>query len=187
MAAAETGSLSPAQAFKLTARPFGSTVRSSRAAASRIWPRSRLGGRPALSLQRDTRVAAGPSGSRTAKRRSRSAAASALRRRSFAEAAALCSARRARSTPAAGGSRRRCASKRARLAPAANRRPSCPALPFARAQLGTAGGGKACVSVAFAEVRLVPAPRRRGAGTPSPGSTAGSGTRVRSARITWAW
>ena len=34
LAAAETGSPSPAQAFRLAARPFGSTARSSRAAAS---------------------------------------------------------------------------------------------------------------------------------------------------------
>ena len=79
LAAAETGLPSPAPAFRLKARPFGSTARSNRAAASKIRPGSRLGGRPALLLQRDNRVAAGPSGSPIAKRRSRSAAASALR------------------------------------------------------------------------------------------------------------
>ena len=49
-----------------------------------IRPGSRLGGRPAPSRQSDRRFAAGPSGSPTAKRRSRSAAASALRRRILA-------------------------------------------------------------------------------------------------------
>ena len=86
-AAAETGSPSPAQAFRLAARPFESTTRSSRAAASRIRPGSRLGGRPAPSRHSDRRFAAGPPGSPTAKRRSRSAASSALRRRILAEAA----------------------------------------------------------------------------------------------------
>ena len=52
-----------------------------------------------------------PSSSPTAKRRSRSAPSSALRRRILAEAAALCSARRERSAPAAGGSARRKASR----------------------------------------------------------------------------
>ena len=73
----------------------------------RIRPGSRLGGRPAPSRHSERRFAAGPSGSPTAKRRSRSAASSALRRRILAEAAALCSASRARSAPAAGGSARR--------------------------------------------------------------------------------
>ena len=108
LAAAETGSPSPAQAFRLDARPFGST--------GQVEPRRRVGdpagveaGRPA-GADRATaisRFAAGPSGSPTAKRRSRSAPSSALRRRILAEAAALCSARRARSAPAAGGSGRR--------------------------------------------------------------------------------
>ena len=108
LAAAETGSPSPAQAFRLAAEAVrGSTARSSRAAVSRIRPGSRLGGRPAPSRQSDRRFAAGPSGSPTAKRRSRSAASSALRRRILAEAAALCSASRERNAPAAGGSARR--------------------------------------------------------------------------------
>ena len=56
------------------------------------------------------------------------------------------SARRERSAPAQGGSRRRKASRRARPAPAANRGSPSPALPLARAQDGTgAGGGNACV------------------------------------------
>ena len=62
----------------------GPAARSSRAAASNIRPGSRLGGRPAPSRQSDNRFAAGPSGSPTAKRRSRSAASSALRRRILA-------------------------------------------------------------------------------------------------------
>ena len=80
---------------------------SSRAAASPIRSGSRLGGRPAQSRQCDKRFAAGPSGSPTAKRRSRSAPSSALRRSILAEAVALFSARRTRSAPAAGGSVRR--------------------------------------------------------------------------------
>ena len=150
-AAAETGSPSPAQAFRLAARPFGSTARSSRAAASRIRPGSRLGGRPAPSRHSDKRFAAGPPGSPTAKRRSRSAASSALTRRILAEAAALCSASRERNAPAAGGSARRKASRSASPAPAANSGSPSPALPLARAQAGTgAGGGKACCSGVFA-------------------------------------
>ena len=129
----------------------GPQARSSRAAASKIRPGSRLGGRPAPSRQSDKRFAAGPSGSPTAKRRSRSAAASALRRRILAEAAALCSARRARSAPAAGGSARRKASRSASPAPAANSGSPCPALPLARAQAGIgAGGGNGCRSGVFA-------------------------------------
>ena len=89
-AAAETGSPSPAQAFRLDEKPIGSSkARSSRAAASLIRPGSRLGGRPARSRHSDKRFAAGPSGSPTAKRRSRSTASSALTRRILAEAAAL--------------------------------------------------------------------------------------------------
>ena len=64
---------------------------------------SRLGGRSAPSRQSDRRFAAGPSGSPTAKRRSRSAAASVLRRRILAQAAALCSASREAQGP--GGAR----------------------------------------------------------------------------------
>ena len=61
----------------------------------------------------------------------------------MAEAAALCSARRARSAPAAGGSRRRTASSSASPAPAKNSGSPSPALPLARAQAGIgAGGGK---------------------------------------------
>ena len=59
-AAAETGSPSPAQAFRLDARAFGSTARSSGAAAVASRPGSRLGGRPASSRQSDRRFAAGP-------------------------------------------------------------------------------------------------------------------------------
>ena len=50
----------PAQAFRLAARPFGSTARSSRAAASRIWAGSRLGGRPAPSRQQRQKGRRGP-------------------------------------------------------------------------------------------------------------------------------
>ena len=174
-----TGSPSPAQAFRLAARPFGSTARSSRAAASRIRPGSRLGGRPARLRHSQSRFAAGPSGSPTAKRRSRSAASSALRRRILAEAAALCSASRERNAPAAGGSVRRKASSKASPAPAANSGSPSPALPGARAQAGIgAGGGKAWCSGVFVEGRLgsraraaAPerAPQRSGGGSASEG------------------
>ena len=80
--------------------------RSSRAAASPIQSGSRLGGRPARSRHSDKRFAAGPSGSPTAKRRSRSAPSSVLTRSILAEAVALVRARRWRSALAAGGSRR---------------------------------------------------------------------------------
>ena len=130
--AAETGSPCPALAFRLDARPFGSTARSSRAAAAASRPGSRPGGRLARSRHSVKRFAAGPSSSPTAKRRSRNAPSSALRRRILAEAAALCSARRARSAPAAGGSRRRTASRSASPAPAKKRGSPCPALPLAR-------------------------------------------------------
>ena len=59
------------------------------AAASRIRPGSRLGGRPARSRHSDKRFAAGPSGSPTAKRGRAAPPSSALRRRILAEAAAL--------------------------------------------------------------------------------------------------
>ena len=163
-AAAETGSPSPTQAFRPAARPLGSTARSSRAAASKIRLGSRLGGRSAPSRQSDRRLAAGPSGSPTAKRRSRSAAASVLRRRILAQAAALCSARRARKAPAAGGSARRAVSSKASPAPAANSGSPSPALPGARAQAGIgAGGGKAWCSGVFVEGRLVRRACRNGA------------------------
>jgi hypothetical protein len=80
--------------------------RSSRAAASPIRSGSRLGGRPARSRHNDKRFAAGPSGSPTAKRRSRSAPSSVLTRSILAGAVALVRARRWRSALAAGGSRR---------------------------------------------------------------------------------
>jgi hypothetical protein len=70
-----------------------------------IRPGSRLGGWAAKSRHSDARVAAGPSAFSAAKRRSRSTPSSAVRRRIFAEAAALMSARRARKAPAAGGLR----------------------------------------------------------------------------------
>ena len=167
-AAAETGSPSPEQCFRVDARPFGSgRARSSRAAASRIRPGSRLGGRPARSRHSDKRFAAGPSAFSVAKRRSRSAPSSALRRRILAVAAALFSARRAWSAPAAGGSARRNASRSASPAPAANSGSPSPALPLARAQAGIgAGGGKACLSGAFVEVRLVRRGCRSDAGAP---------------------
>ena len=151
-AAAETGSPSPAQAFRLAARPFGSTARSSRAAASKSGRGRGWGAGSAPSRQSDRRFAAGPSGSPTAKRRSRSAAASALTRRILA---------RPRRSAARGGRarRRRRADRRAELRreERARRRrqtggsPS-PALPLARAQAGIgAGGGKACRSGVFVE------------------------------------
>ena len=160
--AAETGSPCPAQAFRLDARPFGSgRARSSRAAASNIQLGSRLGGRPARSRHSVSRFAADPNSSPTAKRRSRSAPSSALRRRILAAAAALRSARRARSAPADGGSRRRTASSSASPAPAANSGSPSPALPLARAQAGIgAGGGKAWCSGVFADSAwLAPASR----------------------------
>ena len=61
MAAAETGSPSPAQAFRLDARPFGSDGQVEPRRRVAIRPGSRLGGRPASSRQSDKRFAAGPS------------------------------------------------------------------------------------------------------------------------------
>ena len=78
LAAAETGSPSPAQAFRLDARPFGSTARSSRAAASAIRPGSRLGGRPAQVAPQP--AADSPQGRARPRRRSAGRAAR-LRRR----------------------------------------------------------------------------------------------------------
>jgi impB/mucB/samB family len=187
-AAAETGSPSPARAVRLAARLFGSTARSSRAGAPNIRPGSRLGGRPAPSRHNDTRVAAGPSASPTAKRRSRSDAWSALRRRILAEAAALCSARRARSAPAAGGSARRTASRSASAAPVANSGSPCPAPPLARAQAGIGDGGeRVCCSGVFARVGLARVGAAGRAGARSRGSGGRSARGSRSARITWAW
>jgi hypothetical protein len=87
-AAAETGSPALKCSRRLSASVVGlAKPRSSRAAASPIRPGSRLAGRSARSRHSD--FAAGPSGSPTAKRRSRSAASSALTRRILAEVAAL--------------------------------------------------------------------------------------------------
>jgi hypothetical protein len=65
-----------------------------------------------------------------------------------------------------------------------------PTLPFARAQAGTdatARDGKGCRIKASADFRAGRACLRPGAGTASPRSAIGSGTRVRLARITGAW
>ena len=126
----------------------------------------------------------GPECSPTAKRRSRSAPSSALRRRILAEAAALCSARRERSAPAAGGSRRRTASRRASPAPATNSGSPCPALPLARAQDGRRRRRKGLPFRGFAEVGFAPALRRTARERPRRGRRR-IGNRVRSAQITW--
>ena len=186
LAAAETGSPSPAQAFRLAARPFGSTARSSRAAASRIRPGSRLGGRPARSRHSDRSFAAGPSGSPTAKRRSRSAASSALRRRILAEAAALCSARRERSAPAAGGSPRRTGVEQGEAGPGGEQGIALPC-PSARPRPGR-NRRRRRKGLVFRGFRRFGLGSRRacgGAGRPPGGRRGGSGTRSRSARITW--
>jgi hypothetical protein len=97
-----------------------------------------------------------------AKRRSRSAPSSALRRRILAEAVALFSARRERSAPADGGSQRRKESSRARPTPAKKRGSPSPALPLALAQAGTdAGGGNVCLSGAFAVLGVARARAKR--------------------------
>ena len=156
-------------------------ARSSRAAAVASRSASKAGGRPARSRHSDTRFAAGPSASPTAKRRSRSAPSSAFRRRILAEAAALFSARRLRSAPAQGGSWRRKPSRSARAAPAANQGSPSPALPLARAQAGIGAGGKACVSGAFALGRFAwrssGAARQRVPQGPEAGRRAGLGRR----------
>jgi hypothetical protein len=88
-------------------------------------------------------------------RSSISICAAVLKRRILAEAAALCRAKRWPSAPAAGGSRRRRASSRARLAPAANSGAPSPALPLGPALDGTGtGGAKAWLSGAFSVVRF---------------------------------
>jgi len=87
--AAETGSPSPAEAFRLAARPFGSTARSSSAATVARRSAWNADGRPARSRHSRSRLAAGLASSPMAKRRSRSAPSSALTRRILAEAAAL--------------------------------------------------------------------------------------------------
>ena len=72
MPAAETGSPSPAQAFRLDARPFGSgRARSSRAAAVARRSAWNAGGRPARSRHSHSSLAAGLASSPMAKRRSR--------------------------------------------------------------------------------------------------------------------
>ena len=147
----------------------------------------RLGGRLASSRHSRSRFAAGERSSPIAKRRSRRAAVSALRRRILAEAAALCSARRERSAPAAGGSRRGQASSSARLAPAQNS--GSPSLPFRwpAPRPGPARPGRACAAPGVRTALRTRAPLCGRAATSSPGSTTGSETRWRSARITGAW
>ena len=142
------------------------------------------------SRQSDKRFAAGPSASPTAKRRSRSAASSALRRRILAEAAALCSARRARSAPAAGGSARRQASSKASPAPAKNSGSPCPALPLARAQAGTGAAAETERAVGSRRSRIsAPALRAGGRAQERPrrGRRRGRERGSRLARITGAW
>ena len=151
-AAAETGSPSPAQAFRLAARPFGSTARSSRAAASTIRPGSRLGGRLGAITPERQEVRRGPE--RVADRETEVA------QRGFVGVEAQDFGARPRRSAARGGraGRRRRADRRAELrreARARRRRQTAdspsPALPLARAQAGIdAGGGEACCSGVFA-------------------------------------
>ena len=189
--AAETGSPSPAQAFRLDARPSGSgRARSSRAAASASRPASNAGRpageiapQPTAALRRDRRLRP------AAKRRSRSAPSSALRRRILAEAAALFSARRERSAPAAGGSRRRGASRRrGRRRRKTGDRPALP-FPLARAQAGT--GGRRRKGLPFRGFRRGPLRARAAAAAarerPRRARRWGRPAGSRSARITWAW
>ena len=156
-AAAETGSPSPAQAFRLAARPFGSTARSSRAAASRIRAGSRLGGRLGAIAPERQEVRRGPE--RVADGEAE------VTQRGFVGVEAQDFCAKPRRSAARGGRaarlRRadRCAERR-RAKRARRRRQTAdrPPLPFrcARAQAGIgAGGGKACRSGVFAEVRLV--------------------------------
>jgi hypothetical protein len=77
----------------------------------------------------------------------------------FGEAAALCSARRARRTPAARGSARKNASSKARPAPAANSGSPCPAVPLARAHVGLAPAETFSVPVFLGSSLFVPASR----------------------------
>jgi hypothetical protein len=87
-AAAETGSASRAQAFRLVARPFESTAKSSRAPASQIraWVEA---ARPAGAIAPERHEGRGPERVPTAKRRSRGVASSALMRRFLRKSGAL--------------------------------------------------------------------------------------------------
>jgi hypothetical protein len=143
-------------------------------------------GRPARSRHSRSSLAAGLASSPMAKRRSRSAPSSALRRRILAEAAALFSARRERSAPADGGSQRRKESSSASPAPAKNNGSPSPALPLALAQAGT-DAGNVCPPRAFAVLGFARARVRSVAVTPSPGSSARVAGRSGWARITWPW
>ena len=152
-AAAETGSPSPAQAFRLAARPFGSD-RPGRAAPLRQ-KSGRGRGWAAGRRHRATatrRFAARPERVADGEAEVAQRGCVGVEAQDFGGGrGALQRQARARSAPAAGGSARRQASRSASPAPAANSRSPSPALPLARAQAGIgAGGGRACRSGVFA-------------------------------------
>ena len=124
----------------------------------------------------------------TAKRRSRSAPSSALRRRILAEAAALMSARRERSAPAAGGSRRRKRVEEREPGAGGEQGIALPC-PSARPRPGRNRRGRRRKGLPFQGFRRVRFARAalRGAARERPpqGRQAGRRARSRSARITW--
>src|SRR5574337_736817 len=184
-APAAAGSPGPAASFRRAVRPSGfGSARSSSAAAFASRRASSMGGRGARSRQSSRSFAAGLGSAVAAKRRSRSAAASARSRRILALAAAL-SARRWRSAAPQGGSRRRKTSSKARPAPAANSALPSPARPVVRPQDGTsAGGANARLSGGLAALRVFRRWVRGAPAAPRSGSAIVSESGSGSARIT---
>jgi hypothetical protein len=162
-------------------------------AAPPLWRAGRrrgLGGRAARLRHRLSSFAAGRGSPVSAKRRSRSAPSSALRRRILTDAAALMSARRERSAPAASGLRRMTASSSARLAPAKKSGSPCRALPLGRAQAGTGAPSRDGRTVGSRRPRIFVSVLRaagRAQEWPRRGRRWGSGMRLSAARITSPW
>ena len=147
----------PAQSptgFRRARRRRDGTGRGGRAAAASRRA-SRLGGRPARSRHSCKSFAAGGGSAVDREAQVAQSRCVGVEAQDLGRGRGALQAPGARAAPRRrAGRARRCASRRARLAPAANRGSPSPALPLARAQAGTAaGGGKAWLSGAFAAVR----------------------------------